>query len=71
MKSVVTSFNEIKPEYPCLKKGPNNCIVLFEGVNHGTIVAVGKSNERLGRYYSNWPMSHFFPFSGSVTLNSD
>ena len=69
---------EIKEEMKSIKyprlmsfRGKGDLIVLFSYPGQGTIINSAESKNKIGEFASNWIMSNFVDFEGSITLRND
>ena len=71
IQSIVNEVNKEAEEqtYPCIMKGPSRIIVLFESSGCGTVIVRGLEY-RIGHYSTEWLMTYFKRFNGSVTLSN-
>ena len=70
MKSTVNFTKNSKP-YPKLMISDKGIIVLFTTYCNGFCVNKSESDLTIGSHSSNWDMSRFTDFDGTVTLQND
>lgn len=74
IKASVQSENKISMEYPVLLQSPNGLVVLFNGLDTGTVLHSGKSHHKIGEYGDDWidaTNAHHWTPVKSVTLSSE
>jgi len=61
----------MRPDFPKLMISTKGIIVLFESKEHGMVVG-GKSKNwsTIGEYLTEWDMSQFSDYDGSVTIQN-
>ncbi len=69
MKAVINE-KETQVKFPMLMKSDSGVIVLMKEVSCGVVVASPVITP-IGQYSTTWPMEHFTPFTGSITLSND
>lgn len=65
-----TSVRAPSRTYPKLMVSSVGTVVLFERPTQGTVVGSSTKHIKVGEHSSNWDMSNFTDYSGSVTLEN-
>mgnify|MGYP003649471049 CR=1 FL=1 len=67
--TIKEKLKELK--FPKLMKGTeSSAVVLFTESKKGTVLSMGRSDNNVGWYYSNWQMDFFKDFKEELTLKN-
>jgi hypothetical protein len=72
IKAIENIKQEIKVDYPCMKKHYSGNVVLFNKSNCGTLLMKGDSSSyKIGDYREDWIEINFEPIDYSITLSNE